>query len=200
MAGVVCSPPPRLSAHILRWSVRDRRGLMEITAWGEGVNVGAPPPPRGIAHRLPKSARDNTGWVHRHAPSLLASTPLRIQILYFLGYISNKSQGRASRIFSTHACDIYSPIGKNWHLKSWIRRNIGLVWMICCQYGCVICALTRPLYGEYVFGTLICLCTRGSSWNISLIEKKNHRKKEVFDLKSTKGQDTLETMATVFKS
>ncbi len=47
--------------------------------------------------------------------------------------------GRASRVFPTHARDVYSPIGKNWHSKSWIGINIGVIWMIFCQYGSIMC-------------------------------------------------------------
>jgi hypothetical protein len=65
-------PPPTMpfsKPHTFYAGVRDGRVLMEITAWGEGVNLYcAPPPPCWITHRPPKTAHDNTGWVRRHAP------------------------------------------------------------------------------------------------------------------------------------
>ncbi len=114
-------------------------------AWlgGGGTLLPIPPPSRQIDHHSPKNACNNTGWAHRHAP-FPASLP-RSQ----MNTSTIKSQkdlddlmGEPSEFFPTHACDVYLPIGKNWHTKSWIRINVGVVWMIYCQYGSIMCTDT----------------------------------------------------------
>jgi hypothetical protein len=120
MTRVVHSPRHAFqrASHILCWSTRDGRVLMEIAAWGTGLMFACvPPPPRWIAHRLPKIHVTKLAGSMGMPPSPCVSTPLPPSSA---GYISNEKpegfslddlKGGPPEFFPTHTCDVYSPIG-----------------------------------------------------------------------------------------
>ncbi len=75
---------------------------------------GCSPSPSSDPHHLP----NNTAWVHGYAPlAPRMYTPPAFRSYIFFGDIRNKSQKDLDDLmgeppgFSTHACDVYSPIG-----------------------------------------------------------------------------------------
>ncbi len=128
--------------HILYAEARMMGVLMSIAAWGEGVKCSLSPPSSDRLSITQKHTQQH--WLGQRAHPLCCARP-RPPSPRSDEYISNNLDdlmGEPPEFCPTHACNVYSPIGKNWHWKSWIKINSDIVWMIYCQYGSIMCTDT----------------------------------------------------------
>ncbi len=139
------------ASHILHWSARDGRGLMEIAAWGEGVNVWWVLPLSLIRSSSPAQKRMQQHWLGPWAcPTCRARLrpPPAFRSYIFLGYISNKSQKDLDDLMDGPPGFFYTCVQRL--LTYWFNwPNTYEIGIILVDYEDVFiadlqCAMTRP--------------------------------------------------------
>jgi hypothetical protein len=118
-------PSPRLLKvrHIFYAEAHVMGVLMSIAAWGEGVVSLCPPSPSSDRSSLAQKCAQQH-WLGPRAPppslrrGVCSPRPQMNTSVIKSQKDLDDLMGEPPEFLPTHVCDVYSPIGKNWHPKS----------------------------------------------------------------------------------